>query len=81
MGFEEIYQPQYYILSWSFRDASSIGDSRLEAQARNPYSLRGLWIPGSLVPRGARYERPGMAIARLFRFYRVKRRGVHFSPR
>ena len=27
---------------------------RLLAQARNPYSLQGLWIPGS------RYARPGM---------------------
>jgi hypothetical protein len=25
----------------------TVGDSRPEAQARNPYSLRGLWIPGS----------------------------------
>ena len=32
-------------------------------QARNPYSLRWLWIPGSLVPRFARYKRPGMTIA------------------
>jgi hypothetical protein len=31
----------------SFRDASSVGGSRPEAQARNPYSAQGLWIPGS----------------------------------
>ena len=29
---------------------------RLLAQARNPYSLQGLWIPGS------RFARPGMTI-------------------
>ena len=39
-------------------DAASVGDSRPEAQARNPCSRWGSWIPGSLVPRFARRQRP-----------------------
>src|ERR1700716_4139933 len=38
----------------SFRDAPLVGNCRLEAQARNPYSRSWLWIPGScasLTPR------------------------------